>query len=350
MKKFSALAVLVLLSLPFIAAAQPASSSSGMNVVPQSQPPAATTGSTDTGYVPIAPIPGLTQGAVANSQGLADFLNNLYKYLVGLAATLAVILIIWGGLEISTQDSISSKSAGRERITQAIIGLVLVLSPVLVFSLINPAILNLSINIGPLHTFWGGYPSAVNNTSGSTLRSNGTGGMTVSGCSAESGNSEFQAVTCSSSAAAQDWSNKNCSGTAVVPSGCQSGQYDSKGNCTSGYQAECLGVSPSSYTLVEIGTTNTGPFYSNQYELRPIDSDANAVSGFVSNCPTHNVCILAGGASSDAYGSCSSSYTFTTSIQNAACVSAKLICTQDNANCASTYRLCAAPGSCPDYK
>ncbi len=136
----------------------------------------------NSGYVPIAPIPGLTQNAVASSKGLADFLNNLYRYLVGLAATLAVILIIWGGLEISTQDSISSKSAGRERITQAIIGLVLVLSPVLVFSLINPAILNLSINLQPLHTKWGKWvnpetapppPSYENSTNGSAYQ-NGT--------------------------------------------------------------------------------------------------------------------------------------------------------------------------------
>src|SRR6185436_2140224 len=82
-------------------------------------------------FVPLAPIPGLTQGAtsVVNSTSFSTFFNNLYKYCVGLAAALAVIMIIWGGLEISTQDSVSKQSAGRERITQAIYGLILVLSP-----------------------------------------------------------------------------------------------------------------------------------------------------------------------------------------------------------------------------
>ena len=61
-------------------------------------------------------------------------------------------MIIWGGLEISTQDSISKQGAGRERITQAIYGLILVLSPVLVFSIINPRILNLSVNFGRIDT------------------------------------------------------------------------------------------------------------------------------------------------------------------------------------------------------
>ena len=104
------------------------------------------------GFVPLAPIPGLTQGVTANQAGLANFFNNLYKYLIGIAAVLAVIEIIWGGLEISTQDSVSKQSAGKERITQAILGLVLVLSPVLVFSIINPSILNLSVNLPELDT------------------------------------------------------------------------------------------------------------------------------------------------------------------------------------------------------
>lgn len=102
-------------------------------------------------FVPLAEIPNLTKGVVANSEGLATFLNNLYKYLIGFAAMLAIIEIIWGGLEISTKDSVSKQSDGRERITQAIFGLILVLSPVLVFSIINPSILNLSLNLRPIN-------------------------------------------------------------------------------------------------------------------------------------------------------------------------------------------------------
>ena len=49
------------------------------------------------GFTALAPIPGLTSGtmAVVDSTTLATFFNNLYKYLVGLAAVLAVIEIIW---------------------------------------------------------------------------------------------------------------------------------------------------------------------------------------------------------------------------------------------------------------
>ena len=116
--------------------------------------PTATQPSSGSGFTALAPIPGLTDQSstsVINSTSLALFFNNLYKYLIGLAAVLAVIMIIWGGLEYSTQDSISGKGAGKERIQQAIFGLVLVLSPYLVFSIINPSILNLSLNLPPIN-------------------------------------------------------------------------------------------------------------------------------------------------------------------------------------------------------
>ncbi len=111
-----------------------------------------TSNSAPNSFVPLAPIPGLTQGATSDSSGIASFLNNLYKYLIGLAAALAVIEIIWGGLEIATQDSVSKKSDGRKRITDAVLGLVLILAPVLVFTIINPSILNLSVGMPALNT------------------------------------------------------------------------------------------------------------------------------------------------------------------------------------------------------
>ena len=109
-----------------------------------------------TGFVPLAPIPGLTdKGLTSTASGVSDssfanFFNNLYKFLVGLAIALAIIEIIWGGLEYSTTDSIGNKEAGKKRIYNAILGLVLILSPALVFSIINPNILNLSITLTPI--------------------------------------------------------------------------------------------------------------------------------------------------------------------------------------------------------
>ncbi|MBI4065958.1 hypothetical protein HY412_02085 [Candidatus Kaiserbacteria bacterium] len=105
------------------------------------------------GFVALAPIPGLTKDIVANTEGLAAFFNNLYKFAIGIAAALAVIQIIWGGIEIAVnKDNVSKIIDSKGRILQAVLGLVLVLSPVLVFSIINPSILNLSINLRELDT------------------------------------------------------------------------------------------------------------------------------------------------------------------------------------------------------
>lgn len=160
-------------------------------------------------FVPLTSIPGLTQGAVADSSGLANFLNNLYKYLIGVAAVLAVIMIIWGGLEISTKDSVSQKSNGKQRITQAILGLVLVLSPVLVFSIINPSILNLSLNLKPLDIQQGTWSGDA----ATTQQVDTASGCTVSGVSGV-----LQIAVCPSPAAAEKWG-QNCSGnlSAITP-------------------------------------------------------------------------------------------------------------------------------------
>lgn len=101
-------------------------------------------------FVPLTNIPGLTN-IQPNTGGLASFFNNLYKYLIGLSAALAVIMITWQGIRISlNQDNVSVVTDSKGKIYNAIFGLVLVLSPVLVFSIINPSILNLSVNFQKL--------------------------------------------------------------------------------------------------------------------------------------------------------------------------------------------------------
>ncbi len=121
-----------------------------------------------TGFVPLAGIPGLTTGIAADQAGLQSFLTNLYFYLIGVAAIIAVFQIARGGVLIAMgKDSISKQLSGKGLITQSLLGLVLILSPAIVFSVINPEILNLSVNIPPLLTSWTTWappPTAPNNT------------------------------------------------------------------------------------------------------------------------------------------------------------------------------------------
>jgi hypothetical protein len=103
-------------------------------------------------FVPLAGIPGLTGAeGVATEEGLPQFFNNLYTFLIGLAAVLAVIQIIRSGIEIAAnQGNVSDIISAKGRVAQAIFGLILVLSPALVFSVINPNILNLSVSLPPI--------------------------------------------------------------------------------------------------------------------------------------------------------------------------------------------------------
>lgn len=143
----------------------------------------------------LAPIPGLTDGTVAESKNLAAFFNNLYKYLIGLAAVLAVIQIIRGGLEIST-ESVYKHADGKKHIMEALFGLLLVLSPVIVFSIINPSILNLSVSLPGLDTKSGGWR-------GGSSSQNAVDETT--GCSVTGDSNILQIAICPSGVAAQKW-------------------------------------------------------------------------------------------------------------------------------------------------
>jgi len=117
-------------------------------------PPAQPTASTNSGnytFVPLTNLPGLP--TVANSASLPGFLNNLYKICIGLAAVLAVLQIMRAGFMFMTnKGSVSSNEAAKSLITQSILGLVLVLSPVIVFGIIDPSILKLNLDASSLQT------------------------------------------------------------------------------------------------------------------------------------------------------------------------------------------------------
>lgn len=107
------------------------------------------------GFIPLTDLPGLRE--VANSSSIPVFLNNIYKLCIGAAAVLAVLQIMRGGITYMMGDSITEKKEARGLILMSVVGLLLVLSPVIVFGLIDPRILNLQINFGSLQ----GNPTPV---------------------------------------------------------------------------------------------------------------------------------------------------------------------------------------------
>lgn len=119
-------------------------------------------------YVPLANIPGLT----ADHTSLGDYLNLLFRVLITAGALLAVIKIALAGVQYMTaESSFGSTQKAKETIWNALLGLLLILSVVVILQVINPNILNLNILAGR------GYPGIT--IPPSSLGVSGTPGVPV---------------------------------------------------------------------------------------------------------------------------------------------------------------------------
>jgi hypothetical protein len=100
------------------------------------------------GYQPLAPITGVTPPNVSTAD-LSGYLESLFEIGVSVAGALAVIMIVIGGIQYMSTDAIGGKEAGKERITQAVWGLLLALVSYLILLTINPQLVqtNLSTNL-----------------------------------------------------------------------------------------------------------------------------------------------------------------------------------------------------------
>lgn len=99
---------------------------------------------TNDNFIPLTNIPAITD--ISNTSDLASFFNEVYKIAIGAAAGLAVLMIMYAGiLWMTAGDNTENISKARSRITGAVFGLILILSPAIVFQIVNPNILNLQL-------------------------------------------------------------------------------------------------------------------------------------------------------------------------------------------------------------
>jgi len=107
-------------------------------------------------------FPGLT-----NTGDLKTFLGPVFNFAIALAVVLALVMIIFGGIEYMTTDSWEKKNSGKERIVGAFIGLGLALVSWLLLYTINPTLVSFNGNtlLNP--------PAPVVNTSNTTTNVTG---------------------------------------------------------------------------------------------------------------------------------------------------------------------------------
>ena len=83
----------------------------------------------------------------ANPNSVGRYLNLMIKIFIGVCAVLAMVMIVAGGLEYMTSELISSKEHAKERIRNAIFGLLLALGAYTILFTINPDLLETDVKI-----------------------------------------------------------------------------------------------------------------------------------------------------------------------------------------------------------
>ncbi|MEI7777175.1 MAG: pilin [bacterium] len=141
-----------------------------------------------TTYTPLAQVPVLgTSINVGGATDLGNYLQKIFAIGIGVAAGLAVIMIVVGGIEYMSTDAIGGKEEGKDRITSALWGLLLALTSWLILNTINPALLNMNLKVDPVVTQGAGVSSSVgvagDNSSNPSYVGGGSGGSGGDGSS-----------------------------------------------------------------------------------------------------------------------------------------------------------------------
>src|SRR3989344_891709 len=90
---------------------------------------------TSLGYIPLAPLPGDTPGQPIK---VTDYIPKVFRLAIAVAGALAVIMITIGGIEYITSETINGKKDGKEKITNALVGLLLAIGSWIILNTIAP--------------------------------------------------------------------------------------------------------------------------------------------------------------------------------------------------------------------
>jgi len=99
-------------------------------------------------YEPLVALPGTGEGGtIGNKVTLATYLPGIFNLTIAVAGALAVIVMVIGGVQYLSTDAISGREAGKERMTNALVGLLLALASWVILYTLNPKILVFDLNL-----------------------------------------------------------------------------------------------------------------------------------------------------------------------------------------------------------
>jgi len=79
-----------------------------------------------------------TPGTMQESINFENYIQYVFNLLIALASAAAVFMIVWGGFQTMTSDAWFEKKEGKNKITNALLGLVLILCSYLILKTIDP--------------------------------------------------------------------------------------------------------------------------------------------------------------------------------------------------------------------
>ncbi len=108
-------------------------------------------------YLVLTPLPGTTDCGEDISGGncktdLKVYLEGLFKLGIGISGVIAIVVVIIGGIEKMTSQSLQKKQDGKQRIQNALWALVLVIGSYVILYQINPKLLVIDLNISNVET------------------------------------------------------------------------------------------------------------------------------------------------------------------------------------------------------
>ncbi len=105
----------------------------------------------DLSYYLSAPLPGLT-GDKPKVTNLADYISYLFPFLLSIAAILAFVMFVIGGIEYMIRSGAENTQEAKNRIRDALLGLLLAVGSVLILQTINPNLVTLKLDIEKIET------------------------------------------------------------------------------------------------------------------------------------------------------------------------------------------------------
>lgn len=100
-----------------------------------------------TEYELLAPIPLTPSGVPTEKTTAAQFIPGLFRLTLMIATGLAVLVLIYGGVQYMSTDAFTGKESAKDTIWNAIMGLLLALSAWLIIATINPKLLEFNFEI-----------------------------------------------------------------------------------------------------------------------------------------------------------------------------------------------------------